>query len=168
MPCTVGLPLATQSWRSPPLRGRAVGVVWLVSTGFHGPEHPGGPESTSQVVPVWWKRTADELGTPGCGHARRRVHDDVEAGVLLHGDVDVHGVREGVRLGGVTQREHGRAGARNGGGRRVRGGADQGGGHHEEKGEQRSGHEHHAAPRDIGSEEHDPTSVEVSPGEIGA
>ena len=107
-------------------------------------------------------------GHAGCGHPRRRVHNDVEPGVLFHGDVDVHAVGQRVGLGGVAQRQDGWSGARNGGSRRHRGGDGQGGGHQKQKAEKRGGREHHAAPRDIGWGEHDPTSVEASPGRIGA
>src|SRR5580704_13959966 len=41
VPCTVGLPLATQSVSNPPAVGDAVGVDWFASTSVHGPEQSG-------------------------------------------------------------------------------------------------------------------------------
>ena len=107
MPCTIGLPLATHSARSPPLTGDAVGVVWLLATWVHGPAHPG-PVSTAHVPARLLEPDGARVGYSRRRHAAQRLDDDVEAVVLGHGDPDVGRVgRQGVRLGRRDQGRHG-------------------------------------------------------------
>ena len=143
-------------------------MVWLVSTGVHGPDAARGRSRRPTTRPSGGSAPPTRSDTPGADTPAVEFTMTSRPAFSVHGDVDVHGVGQGVRLGGVTQREHGWTGTRNGGGRRIRGGADQGGGHHEERGASNA--------VDASTERRDAryrsgrgtiaTSVEASPGEM--